>query len=57
MILEVHKTWFGQWKVFSLGHLEGEYFWLGTFRHREHAVAFVDTFGVSFPPAAGKCDG
>lgn len=43
MFYTIH-TMFGRWKVFAIGHTDGDSLWLATFRHREHAEAFIATF-------------
>lgn len=31
MIYEIVKGWFGRWKVYEIGHLEGDRTWVATF--------------------------
>lgn len=40
---QAEPVWFGwRWKVYALGHLEGDRMWLATFRYECHAKAMVD---------------
>jgi len=41
-VIKLVRGWFGRWRVFRIGHTEGDEFWLATFRHCEHAEAFVE---------------
>jgi len=45
MILTIRRTWIlRRFKVYSLGHTEGEAVWLATFRYRQHANDFIRHF-------------
>jgi hypothetical protein len=51
MVFEVVKRWF-RYRVYSLGHTDGDRFWLASFRHREHATLFVLAL-QGYPTSAG----
>jgi hypothetical protein len=41
MILGIERGWWGRWHVYELGHFEGDRFWVASFRHKQHAQAFI----------------
>lgn len=44
MLYELTESWTGRFKVYEIGHTEGDREWLATFRRRLDAERFVRSF-------------
>lgn len=51
----IAKGWF-RYRVYQLGHSIGDETWLGSFRHREHAVVFARAMAGTLPRAEDPID-
>lgn len=49
-MIEITKTLFGRYKVWTIGHTLGDERWIATFRHREHAESFIRALGYAVNP-------
>jgi hypothetical protein len=50
MYLIIKSRLFNRWRVYSVGHLEGDRTWLATFRHAADAEAWI---GADQPEVKG----
>lgn len=46
MLYEITESWTGRFKVYEIGHTEGDREWIGTFRIKADAERFVRTFAT-----------
>lgn len=46
----ITKTWFGRYKVWTIGHTLGDEWCIATFRFKCHAEHFIESMG--YTPAA-----
>lgn len=42
MLMVIQSFWFKRWRVYRIGHLDGDEIWVASFRHKEDAFRFVN---------------